>query len=394
MDQVGQRTTTRDAGRLLGPILVIAAAALAGLALWAAKSYEARLDAVSHTLDVQRRITSVLSILQDAETGQRGYLLTGNPMYLGPFEGARRRLSAEMDGLTHAVSDNAPQRNAALALQPLVNAKFQELDRTIALRRSGDIATALTVVSNDSGRRTMDQLRGRIADMGRSETQVMSRRAREGKTYSDLATALLLGLVLVIVAGLALGLRRARQTAVVLREARDSAQTAHQTLAGEVRQRERIEAQLRQAQKIDAIGQLTGGIAHDFNNMLAIVIGNLELAKRQIDDRDKVLRSIDYALEGATRSAKLTKRLLAFSRQQPLEPQVMSLNKLVGGMSELLTRSLGETIGIETVLGGGLWKTFVDPGEIEKRGPEPGDQCARRHAGRRTPDHRDVQRPP
>jgi len=353
MNDANGRRAARNLGGVAGAAVLFAAVALSALTFWAAKSYEARLDAVSHTLDVQRRITSVLSVLQDAETGQRGYLLTGDPKYLGPFEGARRRLT------------DAPQHEAALALEPLVNAKFQELDHTIDLRRSGDSEAALAIVRNDSGRKTMDQLRGRIADMGRAEGQLLSRRAREGATYSYLASALLLGLVLVIMTGLALGLLRARRMAAVLRQARDEAQAAHQATAQEARARERIEGQMRQMQKIDAVGQLTGGIAHDFNNMLAIVIGNLELGRRRIDDPAKVLQSIDYALDGAARAATLTKRLLAFSRQQALEPQVLNLNRLVGGMSDLLTRTIGETIGIETVLGGGLWKTFVDPGEIE-----------------------------
>ena len=365
MNDTNGRHAARNFGRLLGPALVAAAVTLGALTLWAAKSYEARLDAVNHTLDVQRRITSVLSVLQDAETGQRGYLLTGDAKYLDPFEGARRRLTVEINALARDVADNAPQRDAALALEPLINAKFQELDHTVDLRRTGDVEAAMAIVRSDAGRQTMDQLRSRIADMGRAEGQLLTRRAEEGKTYSYLASALLLGLTLVIIAGLALGLWRARRMTVVLRQARDDAEAARETMAEEVRAREKVEGQMRQMQKIDAIGQLTGGIAHDFNNMLAIVIGNLELARRRIDDRPKVLQAIEHALAGATRGATLTKRLLAFSRQQALEPQILDLNKLVGGMSELLTRTIGENISIETVQGGGLWKTFVDPGEIE-----------------------------
>ena len=118
---------------------------------------------------------------------------------------------------------------------------------------------------------------------------------------------------------------------------------------------------------MEAVGQLMGGIAHDFNNMLAIVIGSLELARRRLagTEHPAVLKCIDNAIEGANRAATLTARLLAFSRQQPLEPRVIDVNKLAGGMSELLQRSIGEAIHIETVLAGGLWKVLVDPAQLE-----------------------------
>ena len=102
-----------------------------------------------------------------------------------------------------------------------------------------------------------------------------------------------------------------------------------------------------QSQKMEAIGQLTGGVAHDFNNMLAVVIGSLELLKRRAARGDKdFLRFADSALDGAERAAALTRRLLAFARQQPLAPQSIECNKLVAGMSDLLTRTLGELIKV------------------------------------------------
>ena len=142
------------------------------------------------------------------------------------------------------------------------------------------------------------------------------------------------------------------------------------TLEDRVEQRSaalaQVEASLRQAQKIESIGQLTGGIAHDFNNMLSIVIGSLDMVKRRLStDPARALAGIEQAEEGAQRAAQLTARLLAFSRQQPLAPEVLDPNKLVANMSELLRRTIGETIKIETVLAGGLWPTLIDPGQLE-----------------------------
>jgi len=143
-------------------------------------------------------------------------------------------------------------------------------------------------------------------------------------------------------------------------------EAANQRLRDEAESRAAAEALVRQMQKMEVVGQLTGGLAHDFNNMLAIVIGSLDMAKKYFQrDPDKASRSIDHAVEGATRAAELTARLLAFSRQQPLAPRPVDANKLVSGMSELLTRTLGGNVRMETVLAGGLWRMFADPPQLE-----------------------------
>jgi nitrogen-specific signal transduction histidine kinase/CheY-like chemotaxis protein len=131
-------------------------------------------------------------------------------------------------------------------------------------------------------------------------------------------------------------------------------------------ERERAESILRQAQKMDVLGRLTGGIAHDFNNMLAVIVGSLEILQRRLQTDDpKILDPIRSALRAADRSATLTYGLLAFSRQQPLEPKLIDVNKLVTGMSGLLNRTLGENIEIETVLAGGLWTVAADINQLE-----------------------------
>jgi PAS domain S-box-containing protein len=135
--------------------------------------------------------------------------------------------------------------------------------------------------------------------------------------------------------------------------------------------RQRAEEALRQAQKIEAVGQLTGGIAHDFNNLLTIVVGGLEAIGRQASmlppspAASRIARARDMALQGAHRAVTLTSRLLAFSRQQPLAPQALDANKLVAGICELLRRTLGEAVALETVLAGGLWHAFADPNQLE-----------------------------
>jgi CheY-like chemotaxis protein/nitrogen-specific signal transduction histidine kinase len=137
-------------------------------------------------------------------------------------------------------------------------------------------------------------------------------------------------------------------------------------LRGEIAARADAEARVAQLQRLEAVGQLTGGIAHDFNNMLAIMMGNLDLAQRRIAKGSAdVGRFIDNAMEGARRGAALTRQLLAFGRRQALRPASVDVNALVRGMSELLRRSLGPGVEIETVLGGGLWRTYADATQLE-----------------------------
>ena len=121
-----------------------------------------------------------------------------------------------------------------------------------------------------------------------------------------------------------------------------------------------------QAQKMEAIGQLSGGVAHDFNNLLTSITGSLDLLERRGHiTADEPRRLLDLAKRSAERGAALTQQLLAFSRKQPLDPRPLDANRLVRGMSELLRRTLGESIEIETVPAGGLWQTLVDPNQLE-----------------------------
>jgi PAS domain S-box-containing protein len=125
------------------------------------------------------------------------------------------------------------------------------------------------------------------------------------------------------------------------------------------------EAQLRQSQKMEAVGQLTGGIAHDFNNLLSVIYGSVELLEERLPPDSKLRDLAAEALSASKRGAELTHRLLAFARRQPLNPVVTDLNSVIVGMSQLLQRTLGGTVEVETVLTAGLWKTLVDPGLIE-----------------------------
>jgi PAS domain S-box-containing protein len=132
-----------------------------------------------------------------------------------------------------------------------------------------------------------------------------------------------------------------------------------------VAERVRIESALRQAQKMESLGKLTGGVAHDFNNLLQVISGNLQLLSREVPGNETAARRVQNALAGVTRGAKLASQLLAFGRRQPLEPKVVNVSSFIRGMDDMLRRTLGEEIEIETVIAGGLWNTLIDPGQVE-----------------------------
>lgn len=143
-----------------------------------------------------------------------------------------------------------------------------------------------------------------------------------------------------------------------------------QSLYDEIDRRALAEESLRQSQRLDAIGRLTGGVAHDFNNLLMIIIGNLETAQRTLEQWSegaqlRLARRVENAMHGAKRAATLTKRLLAFARQAPLDPTALDVNRLLYGVSDFLKRALGEHISLEVVGGAGVWPVEVDPAELE-----------------------------
>jgi nitrogen-specific signal transduction histidine kinase/CheY-like chemotaxis protein len=128
-----------------------------------------------------------------------------------------------------------------------------------------------------------------------------------------------------------------------------------------------IEAEraLSHSQKMEAVGRLTGGIAHDFNNLLSVIVGNTQLLARSLGASPRLMRQAETAFNAAVRGAELTRRLLAFARQQVLDPKIVDLNTLIGGMYELLRRTLTGEIEIASELGAHTWPTKADPSQLE-----------------------------
>jgi signal transduction histidine kinase len=333
-------------------LLIVAGAAAIYMANRAAEA-EGR---IVHTMDVRREARALLVDLLNAETGTRGFVLTQNEGFLAPFNQAEAKLRRPVDALSSLTSDNPSQQLVIRGLSTRVDARMEELRRMVALVRQGRSPDAVAMVKSAAGKELMDDIREDIDRIFSEETRLLSLRQDRASALRAWVLALI-GTCLIAAMGLAVLTLRTMVHYV-------------ERIEAEAKLRRRTEETLRQAQKLEAVGQLTGGIAHDFNNLLTIIIGNLDTMKRRLakdaGDLGAALgRLVDNALEGARNAAQLTHRLLAFSRRQPLEPKRVDLNRVVSGMSELLRRTLGEPVDVETVLAGGLWPTFADAHQLE-----------------------------
>jgi signal transduction histidine kinase len=321
---------------------------------------------VVHSLSVRDQLIRVLSLVQSAETGQRGYLLTGRDDYLKPYAMGVEQLPGSLDQLAALISDNPDQLPAVDKLRQLVGAKLAELKSTVDAYKTGNTAGALAIVDNDNGYRLMAEIRDQITSMQNAENALLaSRQAGAERSALLLQAGVAIAFLLIAILGVLIA-RFTRLSVGELAASRDRLMASNDQLLEQIDRREQAEDQLRQAQKMQALGQLTGGIAHDFNNMLGVILGAHDLILRRIRKGDfGIERFVEAATDAAKRAAMLTQRLLAFARQQPLAPQTIDANKMIGSMSDLLNSTLGEQIQIETVTSAGLWIVNADAQQLE-----------------------------
>ena len=350
----------------LGGIIVLLAVAI-GLTAYFVQRQARDQNWVTHTLEVQVRLSKIGSLLQDAETAQRGFLITENRRFETEFYAAAANVAPEIDRLASQVLDNPSQVAALDELRKASVNRLAFLTQAVTLQSNGQTADAIALIKTGKGKALMEAGISLIKTMFDEEQQLLGlRQAQALETGRQVQGAIILMLFSALVLGGFAVLDFANNF-----QAMQAANVALETAAERQRlddeRRAALESQLRQSQKMEAIGQLTGGVAHDFNNMLAIIIGSIDMLQRKLLRGDaNVSRLADNAMEGAQRAASLTQRLLAFSRQQPLVPVVIDVNGLIGGITELLRRSIGESVELECVQSGGLWRTLVDPGQLEQ----------------------------
>ena len=464
---------------------IILALILAGVAALFVYNHAAALTQaramVAHTHQVIEENDRLFGLIEEAETGERGYLLTGEASYLAPFTAAAASIPAAETHLASLVADNPAQVGHVTQMDTATNQRLAFLRGLVAQAQSGDLDGARALVRDGRGPVAMSRIQAlafvvntderirlarRTADAERAETVnlmlgltvvamaliglvgvvyligrgasrletaladvTQARSAQEasdalvsaffeyspdylfvldiqpddkfvigeinpafekalrikadaviGRSISDLLPApvaanLINHYRLVRAADRPILSRNhlanlpggPRTWESILAPVRNAAGVTDRIIGSirDITERVRADERLRNSQRMEAIGELTGGVAHDFNNLLQVIRGNLELLEPALAGQEAALRRLRNALHGADRAGQLTRQLLAFARRQPLDPQVVNLSRVIGDMADLMRRTLGEGVEVETIIGGGLWNTLADPAQVE-----------------------------
>ena len=446
----------------------------------AIRSLEHNSDRVTHTQEVMAHASRVGSLLADAETGQRGFIVTGDPMFLEPYVTATGSLRAEVDTLRQLVQDNPRQEKRTTLLRSLAAERMAVLAGGIEARRQGGVAAGREWVLNNGGREIMDQIRAVLNAVRIEEEMLFQQRDQTARASAMFATSLIVvgsiaAIVIVLIASgmVRRDLRRRIETENELREARDRLEervrgrtaeleavietsplaitaidpqsrillwnhAAEQTfgytkdemvgkpyqpadaedrrryedamarvnegaplvgyetrgrkkdgtvfdvaiysaplqgpngqklgvlaVVADLTDQKRLQDRLRQSQKMEAIGKLAGGIAHDFNNLLTAITGYTDLLYLRLPG-DIGKRELSEIRKASDRAASLTRQLLAFSRQQVLQPRVINVNEVVGNLSAMLTRLIGEDVELVASLTEKAGPVKADPFQLEQ----------------------------
>ena len=343
-----------------------------------------------HTYGVMLLTRTIDASIARSEAALGRYVLDEQPLTGTAYYNEWRAAGFQIDQLQRLLRDDRMQTRRVAELRRLFQQRNTELGPAASAAERGEGAGGLGFLFRSASSPTLQALRGKLEEIAVAERVRLAQRTRETKglveradTYTDWLgwLAILIGIGAVGLAILAYrafveGLRarreadsearRALELEQAVRERTRDLSTANERLKAEAAERASAEAQLRQVQKMEAVGQLTGGIAHDFNNMLAVVVGGLDLARRKLPGaRREVEFHLDNAMEGATRAAALTRRLLAFARAEPLLPEAMLPSERVENMLELIDRAIGERITIRTKFADESWYVWADATQLE-----------------------------
>ncbi|MDP8912406.1 MAG: ATP-binding protein, partial [Pseudomonadota bacterium] len=376
-----------SAGAILATILLIGLIAMVTITN---RQRDEALEWERHTYDVMLLTRTADASIARSEAALGRYVLNEDPETGTLYYTEWRAAGRQIEELQRLVRHDPSQRARTEQLRALYRKRGQELSTAAAAaaakRGSGGVNWFFQAGKSKTG----PDLRAKLAEIAGAERNTLRARMEETRMFAAQADKFTEWLgwlgVLIGIGAIVLGLLayRAITDRLLARQEADSEanramvleqavqertrelRDANDRLRAEAAERAAAEAQLRQVQKMEAVGQLTGGIAHDFNNMLAVIVGGLDLAKRKLrGPKREVELHLDNAMEGATRAAALTRRLLAFARSEPLMPEAVAPAALVEGMLDLVDRSIGERITVSTHFASELWQVWADGSQLE-----------------------------
>ncbi|HEX4695821.1 ATP-binding protein [Sphingomonas sp.] len=366
-------------GLTLAAMALLGAAILVALVIVQSNANDQRdraLQLQRHSYDVMILTRTLSGTIARAEAALGRYVISGDQGNGRDFADQWDQARDQIDRLASITDDNHAQQAPIDRLRAAYQARSAELSVTAlstAYRKDRQAYARYYEAGKSASLREIDrQLEAIIA----TEHALLDARTAAAKASVDRSTAIQRVLtvfgVLIVFCAIVLGfftIAAIKERAAAQVEAdseRERAAVLEEAVEAATRALGQQEAKLRQVQKMEAVGQLTGGIAHDFNNMLAVVLGGLELARRGLDsDPASVAKHLDNATEGANRAAALTRRLLAFSREEALNPEPIKPVDAIAGMSDLLDRTLGDAITVERVDDGSGWRIWADRHELE-----------------------------
>jgi len=330
----------------------------------------------AHSYEVMIEASGLAGTIADAEASLGRYVISGDKQLGQMFSDRWVRAGDELDQLDRNIADGTAQQKRIDALRRAYAVRGRELSLTALNTAYHQNDQALARYYKVRSSQSLKDINGLLAAVIASERALLVSRSNSAAASlahsNTMVRVLVVFGVLIVLAAMVLGWMAvqataeraaARTEADIERERAGDLQAAVDAATAELQAQE---ARLRQVEKMEAVGQLTGGIAHDFNNMLAVILGGLELARRHLTDQpDQSRRHIDHALEGANRAATLTRRLLAFSRAEPLLPEAVEAATIIAGMAGLLDRTLGDTITVRTHDDGCGWSIWVDRHQLE-----------------------------
>jgi signal transduction histidine kinase/ActR/RegA family two-component response regulator len=351
-------------GGFIALLLVIGA-----LTLWRVGRVSSEAAWARQTFGVIDNISDLRVAVRDAETGQRGYLLTGLPIYLAPYDAALKHLPVLYDSFRRMTANNPRQQQHVDTLAALVQQKLDELAETVRIRAEFGEDAAKIVVLQGVGRNLMVEISAGLDGMLAEErSQLAERFAEAGQTEGEIGWLSIMGAVSAtsFVALAAFMLHRERLNRLVFVASLASSnlmlkEGIVEAMAAQDTARDRLEA----SHRLEALGQLAGGIAHDINNVLQTISGacSLMLARRR--SHEDVERLSSMALTAANRGSAVARRLLVFASRGNLRTEEVDPTALLVDLQELLNHTLGGTIAVELDLTPGLPMILVDHLQLE-----------------------------